>query len=231
MHRLYTTIIALIATISMMAQGWPANYGGVMLQGFYWDSYDDSQWTALEAQANDLASSFSLVWIPQSGNCGGNSMGYDDLWWFNNYNSSFGNEAELRSMINTFKAKGIGTIADVVINHRKNVSNWVDFPKETYKGVTYEMKSTDICANDDGGETKKWATQNGYSLSPNNDTGEGWGGMRDLDHKSENVQTIVKAYLDFLLNDLGYAGFRYDMVKGYSVGRQCCKRKELDQWH
>ena len=34
MHRLYTTIIALIATISMMAQGWPANYGGVMLQGF-----------------------------------------------------------------------------------------------------------------------------------------------------------------------------------------------------
>jgi alpha-amylase len=39
--------------------------------------------------------------------------------------------------------------------------------------------------------------------------------MRDLDHKSENVQTIVKAYLDFLKNDLGYAGFRYDMVKGY----------------
>ena len=144
-------------------------------------------------------------------------MGYDDLWWFNNYNSSFGSEAELRSMINTFKAKGIGTIADVVINHRKNVSNWVDFPKETYNGVTYEMKSTDICANDDGGKTKTWASQNGYSLSVNNDTGEGWDGMRDLDHKSENVQTIVKAYLNFLLNDLGYAGFRYDMVKGYSA--------------
>ena len=217
MQRLYTTLIALFATISMMAQGWPANYGGVMLQGFYWDSYGDSQWTGLEAQANDLASSFDLVWIPQSGNCGGTSMGYDDLWWFNNYNSSFGNEAELRSMIQTFKAKGIGTIADVVINHRKNVSSWVDFPKETYQGVTYEMKSTDICANDDNGATKTWATQNGYSLSANNDTGEGWDGMRDLDHKSENVQTIVKAYLNFLLNDLGYAGFRYDMVKGYSA--------------
>ena len=217
MQRLYTTLITLFATISMMAQGWPANYGGVMLQGFYWDSYGDSQWTGLEAQANDLASSFDLVWIPQSGNCGGTSMGYDDLWWFNNYNSSFGNEAELRSMIQIFKAKGIGTIADVVINHRKNVSSWVDFPKETYQGVTYEMKSTDICANDDGGATKTWATQNGYSLSANNDTGEGWDGMRDLDHKSENVQTIVKAYLNFLLNDLGYAGFRYDMVKGYSA--------------
>ncbi|MBO6033643.1 MAG: starch-binding protein [Prevotella sp.] len=217
MQRLYTTLIALLVTINMMAQGWPANYGGVMLQGFYWDSFGDSQWSGLEAQADDLAGSFDLVWIPQSGNCGGSSMGYDDLWWYNNYNSSFGTEAELRSMIKTFKAKGIGTIADVVINHRRNVSSWVDFPKETYKGVTYEMKSTDICANDDGGKTKTWASQNGYSLSANNDTGEGWDGMRDLDHKSENVQTIVKAYLDFLLNDLGYTGFRYDMVKGYSA--------------
>ena len=217
MQRFYTTLIALLVTINMMAQGWPANYGGVMLQGFYWDSFGDSQWSGLEAQANDLAGSFDLIWIPQSGNCGGSSMGYDDLWWFNNYNSSFGTEAELRSMIKTFKAKGIGTIADVVINHRRNVSSWVDFPKETYKGVTYEMKSTDICANDDGGKTKTWASQNGYSLSSNNDTGEGWDGMRDLDHKSENVQTIVKAYLDFLLNDLGYTGFRYDMVKGYSA--------------
>ena len=217
MQRLYTTIIALIATISIMAQGWPTNYGGVMLQGFYWDSYSDTRWVTLEKQANDLASSFDLIWIPQSGNCGGQSMGYDDLWWFNDYNSSFGNEAQLRSMIKTFKAAGLGTIADVVINHRRNVSSWVDFPIETWKGETYEMTSTDICANDDSGDTKKWANANGYQLSSNNDTGEGWGGMRDLDHKSENVQRIVKAYLHFLLEDLGYTGFRYDMVKGYSA--------------
>ena len=41
--------------------------------------------------------------------------------------------------------------------------------------------------------------------------------MRDLDHKSTNVQNIVKAYEDYLLNDLGYAGFRYDMVKGFGA--------------
>ena len=199
------------------AIGWPAEYGGVMLQAFYWDSYSDSQWSLLEQQADQLATTFDLVWLPQSGNCGGTSMGYDDLYWFSNYNSSFGNEQQLRSLIKTFSQNGIKTIADVVINHRKNVSNWVDFPKETYNGVTYEMLSTDICANDDNGKTKQWATENGYSLSANNDTGEGWDGMRDLDHKSENVQTIVKAYLDFLKNDLGYAGFRYDMVKGYSA--------------
>ena len=199
------------------AVGWPAAYGGVMLQAFYWDSFDDTQWTVLEQQADQLAGTFDLVWLPQSGNCGGQSMGYDDLYWFSDYNSSFGNEQQLRSLISTLKQKQIGTIADVVINHRRNLSNWVDFPKETYKGVTYQMTSTDIVANDDNGATKTWATQNGYALSKNSDSGEGWDGMRDLDHRSQNVQACVKAYLDFLLHDLGYCGFRYDMVKGYSA--------------
>ena len=217
MKKIFTTLAAVLASVNMFAQGWPANHSGVMLQGFYWDSYFDSKWTNLEAQAPELSQYFNLVWIPQSANCGGDkSMGYDDFYWFTNYNSSFGNEKELRSLIQTFKSNGIGTIADVVINHRKNVSNWVDFPVETYKGVTYEMKSTDICANDDGGKTKKWADENDYKLSSIYDTGEDWDGMRDLDHSSQNVQTIVKAYLDMLLNDFGYAGFRYDMVKGYS---------------
>ena len=216
MKKIYTTLLTSLFPLLMMAQGWPANYGGVMLQGFYWDSFDASKWTKLESQADELSQYFNLVWIPQSASCGGTSMGYDDLYWFTNYNSSFGTEAELRSLISTFKGKGIGTIADVVINHRKTLNSWVDFPSETYKGVTYQLQSTDICSNDDGGKTKTWADANGYSLSSNNDSGEGWDGMRDLDHNSTNVQTSVKAYLNMLLNDLGYAGFRYDMVKGYS---------------
>jgi len=214
-YYLLLTLLALPMSI-MAADGWKANYGGVMLQGFYWDSYDASKWTKLESQADELSQYFNLVWIPQSAYCGNTSMGYDDYYWFSNYNSSFGTEAELRSLITTFKGKGIGTIADVVINHRKTVSTWVDFPSETYKGVTYQLQSTDICADDDGGATKNWAIANGCSLSSNNDTGEGWSGMRDLDHKSINVQTNVKAYLDMLLKDMGYIGFRYDMVKGYS---------------
>ena len=196
--------------LTASAQGWPENYGGVMLQGFYWDSYKDTRWALLEQQAYDLASSFDLVWIPQSGNCGSQSMGYDDLWWFNDYNSSFGSEAQLRSMIQTFKALGLGTIADVVINHRRDLGKWTEFPKETYNGETYEMTYQDICSDDE-------AAKKGYEVGPNKDTGEAWDGMRDLDHKSENVQRIVKAYLKFLLGDLGYAGFRYDMVKGYSA--------------
>ena len=217
MKRFILSLITMLASLPMLAQGWPSGYEGVMLQGFYWDGYADSQWSRLEKQVDNLATTFDLVWLPQSADCGGQSMGYDDLYWFpGHYNSSFGTEEELKSLIATFKQKGIGTIADVVINHRKNVSIWVDFPRETYNGVTYELKSTDICVDDDGGKAKTWATQNGYQLSANNDTGEGWGGMRDLDHKSENVQKNVKAYLKMLLEYFGYVGFRYDMVKGYS---------------
>ena len=220
MKRFFTSILTLLLTLPMLAQGWPKNYGGVMLQGFSWDNYADSQWLRLEKQADNLSKVFDLVWLPQSGNCGGQSMGYNPLYWFpgeGRYNTSFGTEAELRSLISTFKQKGIGTIADVVINHNANISNWVDFPQETYNGVTYQLLSTDICANDDEGSTKTWATQNGYSLSANNDTGEDFPGLRDLDHKSANVQKKVKAYLAMLLNDLGYSGFRYDVAKGFSA--------------
>lgn len=216
MKKIYFTLIALLASINMLAQGWPANYSGVMLQGFSWDSYDYSQWTVLEKQADDMKGFIDLVWLPQSGKCIETTqvMGYKPYYYFNQ-NSSFGTEAELRSLIAKFKANGIGAIADVVVNHR-NTNGWYTFPAETYKGVTYQMLPTDICKNDDGGSTATQAKKDGVSLSNNSDEGTDFGGCRDIDHESENVQKIIKAYLKFLKEDIGYTGFRYDMVKGFS---------------
>ena len=216
MKKIFTSALMMMLPLLMLAQGWPANYDGVMLQGFYWDSFNETRWTRLQSQADELSEFFKLVWIPQSADCGGTSMGYDDLYWFTNYNSSFGTESQLRSMINTFKEKGIGTIADVVVNHRKSNNGWFGFPSEVYKGVTYSMSSTDVCSTDDGGKAKAEANRLGVQLG-NPDTGEDWDGMRDLDHTSQNVQKCVKAYIKMLLDDLGYIGFRYDMVKGYSA--------------
>lgn len=200
---------------SLNSQGWASDYSGVMLQGFSWDSYNESQWKVLEKQADELKGYIDLVWLPQSGKCLETTqvMGYMPYYYFNQ-NSSFGSEAELRSLITKFKAAGIGAIADVVINHR-NTDGWFTFPAETYKGVTYQMQSTDICKNDDGGTTATQAATNGVSLSQNNDEGTDFGGCRDIDHKSENVQKVIKAYLKYLKDDLGYTGFRYDMVKGF----------------
>lgn len=200
---------------SLNSQGWASDYSGVMLQGFSWDSYNESQWKVLEKQADELKGYIDLVWLPQSGKCLETTqvMGYMPYYYFNQ-NSSFGSEAELRSLITKFKAAGIGAIADVVINHR-NTEGWYTFPAETYKGVTYQMQSTDICKNDDGGTTATQAATDGVSLSQNIDEGTDFGGCRDIDHKSENVQKVIKAYLKYLKDDLGYTGFRYDMVKGF----------------
>ena len=200
---------------NLNSQGWASDYSGVMLQGFSWDSYNESQWKVLEKQADELKGYIDLVWLPQSGKCLETTqvMGYMPYYYFNQ-NSSFGSEAELRSLITKFKAAGIGAIADVVINHR-NTEGWYTFPAETYKGVTYQMQSTDICKNDDGGTTATQAATDGVSLSQNNDEGTDFGGCRDIDHKSENVQKVIKAYLKYLKDDLGYTGFRYDMVKGF----------------
>ena len=216
MKKIYSTLVALLATANMFAQGWPANYSGVMLQGFSWDSYDYSQWSILEKQADDMKGFIDLVWLPQSGKCIETTqvMGYKPYYYFNQ-NSSFGTEAELRSLIAKFKANGIGAIADVVVNHR-NTDGWFTFPAETYNGVTYKMLPTDICKNDDGGATATQAKKDGVSLSNNYDDGTDFGGCRDIDHKSANVQKIIKAYLKFLKEDIGYTGFRYDMVKGFS---------------
>jgi alpha-amylase len=188
---------------------WPEKYGGVMLQGFYWDSFTDTKWTKLEQQADELAQIFDLIWVPNSGNCGPDKgMGYMPIWWFD-HNGTFGTEAELRSMIETFRSKNVGIIEDVVINHKAGVNSWCDFPEETWEGHTLKWSLKDICSNDE-------AKDHDYTPTGEEDTGDNFDGARDLDHKGTNVQQNVMYYLDFLLNDLHYAGFRYDMVKGYS---------------
>lgn len=193
------------------AVGWPSNYQGVMLQGFYWDSFADTKWTNLTAQADEYSKYFKLIWVPNSAKAASNGMGYDPVYWFTNHNTPFGTEAQLREMIATYKAKGVGIIEDVVVNHRSGKSNWTDFPAETWRGVTYQLGPEHICCNDEVAYASGQAKPTGAY-----DTGENFDGSRDLDHTNVTVQNNIKAYCQFLLEDLGYAGFRYDMVKGYS---------------
>lgn len=211
--KLFLSIVFTLGiTPKAFSQGWEENYGGVMLQGFYWDSFEDTKWTNLTSQADELSAYFDLIWVPNSGASGYYSMGYNPQYWFM-HESSFGTESELRSMINTFKAKGTGFIADVVINHRNGVNGWYDFPVETdHNGKTWELGLWAICGNDEMAYADGQPTPTGA-----NDEGENFDGCRDLDHTNTYVQDAIKAYLDFLLNDLGYTGFRYDMTKGYAA--------------
>src|SRR5262249_5175183 len=49
----------------------------------------------------------------------------------------------------------------------------------------------------------------------NHDTGESHPAGRDLDHTNPDVRTAIKEYL-LRLKGLGFAGWRYDLVKGYA---------------
>lgn len=221
MKHLFTLIFTLMGLpLGLMAQGWPANYGGVMLQGFYWDSYSDTKWTNLTSQADELSKYFNLIWVPQSGWCNSTTdMGYYPRYWFDQ-RSAFGTEQELRTMISTFKAKGTGIIADVVVNHKNGVNKWCDFANETVKGKnkTYSVKwdntgYTQICNNDEANTDSRSEAKG--KIKGAADTGLGDTGCRDLDHTNATTQQNIKTYEDFLLNEMGYTGFRYDFVKGY----------------
>ncbi|MGN0236971.1 MAG: alpha-amylase family glycosyl hydrolase [Lepagella sp.] len=201
---------AIAGGTSAYAVGWPANYEGVMLQGFYWDSYSDSKWTVLTSQADELSQYFKLIWVPNSAKSSGSpTMGYMPIYWFTNHNCSFGTEAQLREMISTYKEKSVGIIADCVINHRVGVSGWGDFPTEEWNGQSWHIGPEGVCCTDE------WKN-NGGNPTGAADTGEDFGAARDLDHTNANVQNNCKNYVKCLLEEYGYAGIRYDMVKGYA---------------
>lgn len=224
-----------------------------MLQGFYWGSYDESSWAKLGAADTVALYSkyFDVIWVPQSGSMpyeGSRTMGYMPYYFFK-HNSCFGTEAELRSMISAYKAKGTTIMEDVVVNHHSGVNqtDMLTFPTETWtrrsgdtqtytylkENTPYKLETTDILKNDDGGSSQAYLDElnarstSSLSLSKNDEetykidghkkvlTTEDFNGARDLDHRSANVNTIVKAYEEFLTKDLGYGGFRYDMARGF----------------
>ena len=199
-------------------KGWPAMYGGVMLQGFYWDSFDATKWTNLTEKAQDLGQYFDVVWVPNSGSIDefgmSQSMGYMPVYWLK-HNTIFGTENQLKEMISTFHEHNTSVMMDMVLNHKSGKTGWVDFPEETVTGPvtgdTYSLKWSlaDICRTDE-------CVGGGYAATGAPDEGEDFDGSRDLDHTSANVQKNVKAYQKFLMQELGYDGFRYDMCKGFA---------------
>ncbi len=215
MKKFYLSLASLVIAISAMAQGWPANYGGIMLQGFYWDSYDYTKWDNLTARSQELGSIYDLIWVPNSAMTrGGNTfqtMGYMPYLWLR-HTTVFGGQSKLVNMIQTYGAMGTGIIEDVILNHKDAKAlegdDYLAFQDETagsYSVTWDNVNYTGIVSNDDvpGG-------------GGNPDTGEGFDGARDLDHTNSRVQQNCITYQRFLLDSLGYVGFRLDMTKGYA---------------
>ena len=198
----------LMSCASLLAQA-PANCGDIMLQGFYWDSYQggsygNTKWKTLEGQATEIAETFSMIWLPPSATQEfGGGVGYHPRQ-YSDQNSSWGSDEELESLLSTLKSKGCKPIADIVINHKSGCSSATNLCTEDFgKHGTFKGDWSMVCKNDEN------PGNGGY------DTGENWDGARDLDHTNSKTRDMIKAYLKWL-KDLGYKGWRYDFVKGFS---------------
>ena len=196
--------------------GVPSEYEGVMMQVFYWNSYQDrgygrTKWIDLIPVASEIGDNFDLVWFPPSGNGGG--TGYYTKT-YSNQDGDWGTKSKLKELIAALHAKGTKVIGDVVVNHRQASSGWCSFSNENFGSYgQFQLTSDHICSGD---ECFKDASSNcRNSTGGAADTGDNDAGCRDLDHTSTYVQEYIKAYLSWLRTEIGYDGWRYDMVKGY----------------
>lgn len=178
----------------------------VMLQGFNWASPNGSWYSTISANASAIKNTFDYVWFPPaSASCDTNGYLPTQL---NNLNSNYGTETALKNAIQAIKpAKAI---ADIVINHRCGSTSWGDFTNPKWNDDYYS-----ICSNDEGFYSSN-SPMYGSSRKGNADTGEGYSAGRDLDHTNYDVQKGIVKWMNEVLKSAGFAGWRYDFVKGYS---------------
>lgn len=192
---------------------------GVMLQGFTWSSPTTSQYwySNISANAADIKDTFEYVWYPpvsDSSDPTGNgylprklNQLYQSVTPENPNPNGYGTEEELRQSI--IDIKPAKAIADVVINHRCGTTSWGDFTEPSF-GEDFAA----ICGDDEG-FSSKLSGMYGARLYGADDTGEKYSAGRDLDHTNSTVQKGIVTWMNSVLKDAGFVGWRYDYVKGY----------------
>lgn len=196
----------------------PSEYEGIMLQAFYWNShqlttYSNTKYATLQNLAEEIGTNFDLVWLPPSGNGGG--VGYYTKC-YSNLSSAWGNKAELQTLITSLHSHNCKVIADIVINHFQSNNGWAKgFATNNFEDYgSFKIESKYICAGDEAATN---SSSDSKSLTYGNaDTGTNDAGCRDLDHTQEYVQQMCEAYTKWMINKIGFDGFRYDMTRGYA---------------
>lgn len=219
MKKLFTLFSVILYTLALPAQttGVPRESEDVMLQTFYWNSqtltkYGRTKWVDLLKDTAAISQSFDMVWFPPSASGGG--VGYYPKRWCDQ-SGDWGTTSVLKTLIASLHRGGTKVLADIVVNHHASSSGWGSFSSENFGSYgTYYLTQSDICAGDEAFTDSK-SNIKGSSNHGAADTGDNEGGCRDLDHTSVNVQNCVKAYTQWMRTEMGYDGFRYDMVKGY----------------
>jgi alpha-amylase len=195
---------------------------GVLLQAFYWNcpslEANEGTWLRkikpqLPALAND---GFTAIWLPPVSKAAEwNSMGYDpydyfDLGEFNqkgNTQTWFGTKQDLLDFITAAHNNSLQVYADAVLNHNSGgdaqevnpidgQSRWTKFNPKSGKFPRDWM-----CFH-----PNRYETMDGFGT---------FGDMPDLCHRNPDVYSAMMEYTRWLIENVGFDGFRFDFVKGY----------------
>jgi len=118
----------------------------------------------------------------------------------------FGTKAELVDLIESAHALGLQVYADLVLNHNSGADSMEENP------IDNEMRWTKFSLKS-GRFPRDWECfhPNRYETWD----GEVFGDMPDVCHRTPYVYTELINYARWLLEEIGFDGFRYDLVKGY----------------
>ena len=197
---------------------------GVLMQAFYWncparEGQDGNWWNFVTGKIADLAQAgFTALWLPpasKAANLNGPSMGYDpyDYYDFGDIDQKgrtrtwFGNGAELRTLIDTAHHNNLQVYADLVLDHNSGGDATELNPID---GQTRWTRFTP-------GSNKFLRNWECFHPSPYETFDEmTFGQMPDLCHRNPDVYTEIIKIAQWMVEQIGFDGFRFDFVKGYA---------------
>ena len=195
---------------------------GVLLQTFYWncpsaENKEGKWWDYLSTQVLGIANDgFTALWLaPCSKAAEWNSMGYDPYDYFDlgefdqrgNASTWFGSKASLAQLIQSAHASKLQLYADVVLNHNSGAD--AQEPNPLLNGQMRWTKFTPKSKK----FNRDWSCFH-PSLYEMTDR-EAFGDMPDLCHRSPDVYRWMMEYTRWLVEEIGFDGFRFDFVLGF----------------
>ncbi|MBQ4821819.1 starch-binding protein [Aquimarina sp. MMG016] len=190
----------------------------VLFQAFDWNVQNQpagQTWYNVVSQNRNAIkdAGIDMIWMPPPSNSAA-PQGYLPRELYD-LNSAYGTQAQLVNLINQFHALDIKVLSDVVINHRVGSNDAVTFENPDWP--TFYITADDEGRNFVNGPVEFSINGDyvpGTALKSDGSNGT-FAAARDLDHKNPAVRAEIIRWMNFLKNDIGFDGWRYDFVHGY----------------
>ncbi len=207
------TLLTLLPVIEIQAQD-----EDVLFQAFDWNVQNQpagQTWYDVVSQNRNAIkdAGIDMIWMPPPSNSAA-PQGYLPRELYD-FNSAYGTETQLRNLINQYHALDIKVLSDIVINHRVGTNDAVTFTNPAWPTFF-------ITADDEGRNFVNFPVEfsingdyvPGTALKSDGSNGT-FAAARDIDHRNPAVRAEIITWMNFLKNDIGFDGWRYDFVHGY----------------